>query len=352
MTNKKMTIDEKYMWRCLQLASKGKGQVSPNPMVGSVIVCNDKIIGEGFHRVFGSSHAEVNAINSVEDKLLLPKSTLYVSLEPCSHYGKTPPCAELIIKHKIPRVVIACTDPYPEVSGRGIKLLKDMGVNVKVGVLEQEAKVLNSEFFKSQLSDRPFIYLKWAQSNDGFIDKERSGNNESSAKLSNDFTQICVHKLRTRSDAIMIGTTTAIKDNPRLTSRLWDGKNPIRVVLDRLGRIPENSNLFDNEVQTIIFTEVVNEETVNGSTHFVPIKYDENLLQNIFKELQNRKINSVMVEGGLQLLQQIIDNSQWDEAYIEIADKILNNGVNAPNINGTLIDKSFFGNSLQLHLKS
>lgn len=340
------------MWRCLQLANKGKGYVSPNPMVGAVIVWRDKIIGEGYHQVYGGPHAEVNAIGSVIDKSLLSESTIYVSLEPCSHYGKTPPCAKLIIEHHIPRVVIACTDPFPAVSGRGINMLKDAGIDVEVGVLEREAQSLNAEFFKSQRLDHPFIYLKWAQSNDGYIDRERSDSHETPAKLSNDFTQLCVHKLRACTDAIMVGTNTAIKDNPHLTSRLWDGKNPIRVILDRRGKIPKTNHIFNNEVETLVFTESVTEEIISGLTRYIPVKYDESLMRRVLKELHRRKISSLMVEGGRQLLQSIIDEQLWDEAYVEIANTTLDGGISSPCIDGTLISKSIYGNSLQIHLKS
>lgn len=347
-----MTVDEKYMRRCLQLAAKGKGQVSPNPMVGAVVVHDDKIIGEGYHRQYGQAHAEVNAINAVKDQSLLSKSTIYVSLEPCSHYGKTPPCAELIIRSGIPKVVIAGVDPFPSVSGRGVKMLRDAGVEVVIGVLEQEAKELNKEFFTAQISKRPYIYLKWAQSRDGYIDGERSEQNPFPAKLSNDFTQILVHKLRAGTDAIMIGTNTAIKDNPHLTSRLWDGKNPIRIVIDRTGRIPDHFNLFDNKVDTIVFSEIHEHEASVGSVTYIPMTFDESFFEKILHILYERKIRSVMLEGGSRLLQTVIDQNLWDNAFLEIADKELTKGIPAPRIDGIIEDKFLYNGSLQLKLRS
>jgi riboflavin biosynthesis protein RibD len=225
--------DEKFMRRALQLASLGSGNVSPNPMVGAVIVCEGKIIGEGFHRLCGRAHAEVNAINSVKDEALLKRSTIYVTLEPCSHWGKTPPCSKLIIEKGIPNVVIGTLDPFPEVSGRGVRMLENAGVTVKCGVLEKECKELNKFFFTSLLNHRPYVLLKWAQTADGYIDRHREAGDDKPLIISNQFNSIAVHKLRSEVDAIMVGTTTAEKDNPSLTVRKWDGKNPLRVLIDR-----------------------------------------------------------------------------------------------------------------------
>lgn len=328
-----MTTDEKYMRRCFQLACNGRGYVAPNPMVGAVIVHKDRIIGEGYHRIYGKSHAEVNAINSVKDKTLLKESTIYVSLEPCSHYGKTPPCAQLIIDSQIPRVVIGCLDPFPEVSGRGVKMLRDAGIEVVINILKDKAYTLNREFFTTQIRNRPYIYLKWAQSQDGFIDRLRKDENDiRPTHISNNFTKILVHQLRAEIQAIMIGTNTAIKDNPSLTTRLWKGKNPIRVILDRRGRIPRGYNILDGNVETLIFTEKIIHENKNNAVTYILVPFDSNLLTNIFAELKKRKINSVLVEGGRQLLQNIIDNGLWDEAFIETGNIILGNGVTAPII--------------------
>lgn len=346
-----MTIDEKYMYRCLQLALNGKGFTHPNPMVGAVVVHNDKIIGEGYHRKYGYAHAEVNAINNVKDKSLLKSSTIYVSLEPCSHYGKTPPCSELIIKHQIPRVVIACLDPYPAVSGRGVKMLEDKGIVVTVGILEKEAKDLNKEFFTVQTQDRPYIYLKWAQSADGFIDKKRDDNNNYPIQISNDFTKMIVHKIRSEVSAIMVGTNTAIKDNPSLSTRLWYGNNPIRIVIDRKGKISENYNLLKNPIKTYIFTEQNYENRNNHYQEFITIDFDSQLLYNILFFLKNKKINSILVEGGSLLLQSFIDLNLWDEIDVEISDICFKNGVKAPYVtNGRVINENKYYTSKRLHL--
>lgn len=347
-----MSIDEKYMHRCLQLATNGKGFVAPNPMVGAIIVHNDKIIGEGYHRRYGEAHAEVNAINSVKDKSLLKESTIYVSLEPCSHHGKTPPCAQLIIDYQIPRVVIACLDPYPKVSGRGLKMLQDAGITVSVGVLEQQANELNKDFFTAQTKQRPYIYLKWAQTKDGYIDRERVENQKPQpTPISNDFSRMLVHKMRSEIPAIMIGTNTAVNDNPSLTTRFWYGKNPIRIVIDRTGRIPSNYNLFDGTVKTIIFTANKVDSKQKTNIDFIQIQFNEDTLRTIFSILKDYKINAVLVEGGNQLLQSLINQHLWNEAYIEIANIEFEKGVCAPIIEGVVIDECLWGQSRQLHLK-
>ncbi len=346
-----MIVDEKYMRRCLQLAQNGKGFVSPNPMVGAVIVHGGKIIGEGYHRIYGKPHAEVNAINSVKDKALLKESTIYVSLEPCSHYGKTPPCAQLIIDSGIPRVVVACLDPYPAVSGRGVKMLQNAGVEVTLGVLEKEALELNKEFFTVQSKKRPYIYLKWAQTQDGFIDIARDENLiPQPTPISNEFTKMLVHKERSEVSAIMIGTNTAIKDNPSLTTRLWYGKNPIRIVLDRKGRIPTDYTLFDGKVETIIFTEDLKDSS-SENVIYHQARFDEHLLENILSFLQTRQISSVLVEGGRELLQSFIDKSLWDEAFVETSNVNFKVGIKAPNINGKILKKGYWRTSEVVHLR-
>lgn len=346
-----MLTDEKYMQRCLQLASYGKGSVAPNPMVGAVVVYEGKIIGEGYHRQYGKAHAEVNAINSVSDKSLLKQSTIYVSLEPCSHYGKTPPCSQLIIDMEIPRVVVATLDPYHKVSGCGVKMLREAGVEVVIGVLEKEARLQNKEFFVSQNQSRPYVYLKWAQTSDGFIDKKRKeGEAIEPTPISNNLTKTLVHKLRSEVSAIMIATNTAVNDNPSLTTRLWFGKNPQRIILDRNRRIPENYHLFDNSVNTILFTEKVDKEVINNRTNFVPLTFDNHLIPSILKELNKRKIDSLLVEGGATLLQNFIDLGAWDEAYIEVADKRFTEGTKAPHIQGEVIDDRKIIDSQAIHL--
>lgn len=332
-----MNSDEKYMLRCLQLAAKGRGQVSPNPMVGAVVVYNDRIIGEGYHRCYGQAHAEVNAINAVKDKSLLSNSTVYVSLEPCSHYGKTPPCAKLLIDSNVKRVVVACRDPFPEVSGRGIAMLLQAGIEVEEGILESEAKELNREFFTKQYYNRPYVYLKWAQSRDAFIDKNRVSADGLPTLISNDFTRMLVHKKRSEIDAIMIGTNTALKDNASLTTRLWAGKNPTRILLDRTGRIAKESNILNSEAPTLVFTESVSVEEQRGSVTYIPVVFDRELLKIILTILAERKINSLLVEGGLQLLQSFIDQQIWDRALVEIGDLTIGEGVRAPQIEGETV---------------
>jgi len=348
-----MTIDEKYMYRCLQLAQNGRGYTAPNPMVGAVIVHNGKVIGEGYHRRCGESHAEVNAVNNVKDPALLKESTIYVSLEPCSHYGKTPPCSQLIIDKGIPRVIVACLDPYPAVSGRGVKMLCDAGVDVKIGVLEKEARELNKEFFTAQTKKRPYIYLKWAQTRDGYIDKERNeGDEPHPTPISNDFCRMLVHKRRAEVSAIMIGTNTAIKDNPTLTTRFWHGKNPVRIVLDRRGRIPLGYNIFDGKVETIIFTEKEIYENVNNGVKYIRTAFDGDFIRHVFEELKWLKINSVLVEGGRELLQSLIDAGFWDEATIETSNICFNKGVKAPVISGNIVAEYNWGTSKQVHLSA
>lgn len=347
-----MTVDEIFMHRCLQLAANGRGFVSPNPMVGSVVLCDGKIIGEGFHRHYGGPHAEVNAIGSVSDKALLKKSTLYVSLEPCSHYGKTPPCAQMIIDKKIPNVVIGCVDPYPAVSGRGIRLLRDAGINVKIGVLEDEAMKLNKEFITAQLMQRPYIYLKWAQTADGFIDKIRlEGTEPASTPISDSFSKMLVHKKRAETDAILVGTNTAIKDNPALTTRLWYGKNPVRVVIDRNLRIPLNFNLYNNCSKTLIYTEQDPKLNSKENIEFIKIDFDKDLFSAIFQDLVKRKVNSLLVEGGKIVLDNLIQSGLWDEAFIEYSSLKFVDGVKAPFINGNIIDEFFVRDSKHVHLK-
>lgn len=301
-----MFNDIKFMRRCLQLARCGEAGAPPNPMVGAVIVCDSRIIGEGYHRRCGGPHAEVNAINSVKEKDLLSRSTIYVSLEPCAHYGKTPPCADLIIETGIRRVVIGCTDPFAKVNGLGIKKLQEAGCEVQVGVLEQECRELNRRFFTFHEKHRPWIILKWAQSNDGFIGKDER------VILSNALTQILVHRLRARSGAILVGTNTALMDNPTLTTRLWPGPNPLRLTIDRNGILPLTLHLKDNSTPTVI--------------------YSHESIEEILADLYARGIQSLLVEGGAKLLQSFIDKGLWDEARIETAPLCLGQGTKAPTL--------------------
>lgn len=338
------------MWRCLRLAKNGLGYASPNPMVGAVVVHNGKIIGEGFHREHGKPHAEVNAIESVKDKSLLKSSTLYVSLEPCSHYGKTPPCTQLIIDSSIPKVVVATLDDYPEVSGRGIRLMQEAGIEVIQNVLRDEARYLNKEFFTVQTCNRPYIYLKWAQTRDGFIDRKRvAGEQAVPTPISNNLTRMLVHKLRANVDAIMVATNTAVNDNPSLTTRLWYGKNAKRIILDRNRRVPQGFHVFNNEAETYVYTEKSNAEHADGLTRFIPLKFDEEMIRALLKDLNSRNINSVLVEGGAALLKSFIEMGVWDEAYVEIAGIEFVEGVRAPSIEGQILALKEVSGSKTIH---
>ena len=320
--------EEKYIKRCISLARNGLCNAAPNPMVGAVIVCDGLIIGEGYHVQCGEAHAEVNAINAVRDKRLLKRATLYVSLEPCSHYGKTPPCADLIIKEGIPRVVIGCQDPFSEVAGRGIKKLQEAGCEVIVGILEEECRELIHSFITFHTLHRPYIILKWAESADGFIDKERTEGEPTI--LSTPLTSMIVHKRRAESAAIIVGTRTALLDNPSLTVRNWYGKNPVRVVLDRNLTIPASFHLLDDNVRTLVFTA-----QSRPSTHhieYITIDYKVNILPSILNALYERKLQTLLVEGGAQLLQSFIDEGYWDESFVEISAKTVSTGVKAPQI--------------------
>ena len=321
------------MQRCLEIAQKGAGNVSPNPMVGSIIVYKDKIIGEGYHEKYGDSHAEINAINSVETKSLLQYSTLYVNLEPCAHFGKNPPCCNLIIDYKIPRVVIGCIDTFPEVSGKGMERMKNNGIDIKLGVLESESRELNKRFFTYYEKKRPYIILKWANSKDGFIaPKEQSEH----------FWMTCteskkiVHQWRAVEDAILVGRNTAEKDNPSLTVREIEGNHPIRIVIDKDLKLSNALDLFNSQAETIIFNSIKTKEI--NSNVFLKVNFNK-LITNILKELYNRKIQSIIVEGGARTLQTFIDRNMWDEVRIFTANEILFDGVRAPKIEGKIISE-------------
>ena len=328
-----MTTDEQYMARCLQLAKCGQAGAAPNPMVGAVIVHDGVIIGEGYHRQCGGPHAEVNAIASVKDERLLHDSTMYVSLEPCAHYGKTPPCADLIIEKRIPRVVIGCRDSYEEVDGKGIQKLKAAGVEVTIGVLEQECRELNRAFFTFHREKRPYITLKWAQSADGYIDSLRKeGGEQTPVKFSTEETALRVHRLRALSDAILVGRHTAILDNPSLTTRLWPGKSPIRLVIDRKNSLNKKLKLFDNTTKTVVFTEVFTNYDNLDKVEQVILDFGGDVLTQIIQHLYENKVQRLLVEGGAKTLQGFIDAGLWDEAYIEWAPLMLKDGVKAPKI--------------------
>lgn len=314
-----MTKDEKYIRRCIQLARNGMCNAAPNPMVGAVIVHNDRIIGEGYHARCGEGHAEVNAIRSVKDESLLQESTIYVSLEPCSHYGKTPPCADLIIRKGIPRVVVGCVDPFSLVSGRGIQKLKDAGIDVKVGVLEAECRQLIKRFVTFNTQQRPYITLKWAESADGFIDINREEGQP--AVLSTPITSMYVHKQRAEHHAILVGRRTALLDNPSLTTRNWYGKNPVRLVIDKELTLPTSLKLFDGSAPTWIFT--AQDKASTSQVIYFKLDFSRSILPQILQKLYENKLQALLVEGGSQLLQSFIDEELWDEIYTEHSAKVL-----------------------------
>ncbi len=323
-----MTTDEIFMKRCLQLAQNGRQNAAPNPMVGAVVVHNGRIIGEGYHIRCGEGHAEVNAIGSVKDPSLLPESTIYVSLEPCAHYGKTPPCAQLIIDKHIPRVVVGCVDPFAKVHGKGISMLREAGISVTVGVLEEECRQLNRTFMTFHARRRPFITLKWAQTADGFIDGVRSPE-EGALQISNPLSQMAAHKLRVEHQAILVGTHTARMDNPSLTVRAWSGKQPIRVVLDRTNRLPQDLKLFDGGVRTIVVVDA----SVEGECVREHIAIDfgaGDALEQLMHKLYELGIQSLLVEGGAALHTSLLQAGLWDTIRIETNHQCIGAGVPAP----------------------
>ena len=332
-----MQNGEIFIKRCIELASKAMGCVSPNPMVGSVIVYEGKIIGEGYHKNYGNSHAEVNAIASVKDKSLLQKSTLYVNLEPCAHFGKTPPCSNLIIENKIPKVVIGCVDTFSEVSGKGIAKMQKEGIKVVVGVLEKQSRELNKRFFTFHEKKRPYIILKWAESKDGFIAPK---NQTEAFWMTSSASKKIVHKWRAEEDAILVGRITAEKDNPSLNVREVKGDNPIRIVIDRDLKLSSDLNLFNSETETLIFNSVKTKEI--DSNNFIKIDFN-NLIESILQELYKQNIQSVIIEGGSKTLQSFIDANMWDEARIFTANKTLTDGVKAPTIKGEIMSESEIG---------
>lgn len=337
--------EEKYMRRCIQLAQNGFCNAAPNPMVGAVIVCDGKIIGEGYHVRCGEAHAEVNAIRSVKDTSLLKHSTIYVSLEPCSHHGKTPPCADLIIEKRIPRIVIGCQDPFSKVAGRGIQKLKDAGREVIVGVLENECRYLIRRFITFHTLHRPYITLKWVESADGFIDLFR--NEGSPVILSTPLTSMLVHKKRAEHAAILVGTRTAELDNPSLNVRNWYGRPPVRLVIDRKLSLPATLHLFDGSVPTLVFTERSHNPLPN--VEYLPINFEQDILPQIMQVLYERNLQSLLVEGGSTLLQSFIDANLWDEAFVEESPIHLISGVNAPKMNdkNSYVNEQYFGRSIR-----
>lgn len=333
------TSHEIYIKRCIELAQNGLGTTYPNPLVGSVIVHNGIIIGEGWHRKAGEPHAEVIAINSVKDKSLLKKSTIYVSLEPCSHFGKTPPCADLIIEHKIPKVAIGTIDPFAKVCGNGITKLKNAGVDVQVGFLKTECTELNKRFFTFHQKKRPYIILKWAQTQNGFIAPWQK-KEVKPVWISNTFSRQLTHKWRAEEQAIMVGTNTVLQDNPKLDVRNWTGENPIRIVIDKTLKIPSDFSVYDKSVKTIFITEKKQLST-HENLLFETIDFNKNVCIEILKVLYKHQIQSVIIEGGKILLESFIQNNLWDEARIFTSDLVFENGIKAPEFNTSSKPKAY-----------
>ena len=332
---------EFYMKRCIELAKNGLGTTYPNPLVGSVIVHNGKIIGEGWHRKAGEAHAEVHAVNAVKDKSVLKEATIYVSLEPCSHFGKTPPCCDLIIAHEIPNVVIGTVDPYAKVAGNGIKKLKESGKNVIVGVLSHECEELNKRFFTFHNKKRPYIILKWAKTADGFLAPEKKLQKAQHDKLkpvwiTNQYSRQLVHKWRTEEQAILVGTNTVLEDNPKLNARNFSGNNPVRIVLDKSGKISEKYHVKDHSQKTIFITEsekfISTENCIYENTIF-----DNDLVTSICTILYQHNIQSVIIEGGNITLTSFITANLWDEARVFEGKTTFKNGTEAPVIIGDVV---------------
>ncbi|MBN2893821.1 MAG: bifunctional diaminohydroxyphosphoribosylaminopyrimidine deaminase/5-amino-6-(5-phosphoribosylamino)uracil reductase RibD [Bacteroidales bacterium] len=347
-----MNIDNFYMQRCLELAKNGIGNTYPNPLVGSVIVYNNEIIGEGYHTKSGEPHAEINAINSVKNKKLLKKSTLYVNLEPCSHWGKTPPCSIKIAELGIPKVVIGTLDTTDKVSGKGVKILLEAGIDVKIGILEKEARELNKRFFTFHEKKRPYVILKWAQSADGFIDKIRNidtpiGPNWITGKIE----RTLVHKWRAEEQSILVGTNTVEKDNPSLTTRNWFGNNPIRLFIDKNLRTNPNSSISDKTTKTICFN-TIKENFVDKNLQFVKISTTKSSLEQILNYLYELNIQSVIVEGGQKLLNSFIEEELWDECRVFIGENIFLEGIKAPEIEVLKHKTIKFSNSTLISFKS
>lgn len=322
------------MQRCIELARLGSGSVAPNPMVGAVLVHDEQIIAEGYHQIFGGPHAEVNCINGVpeEKKALIAHSVLYVSLEPCAHYGKTPPCADLIIERKIPKVVIGCRDPFNLVDGRGIEKLRAAGVEIVTGILEDECRELNKRFFTFHIRHRPYIILKWAETVDSKIGNV--GNNR--LIISNAFTNRLVHQWRSEEAGIMVGTTTASLDNPRLTNRLWRGNSPVRVIIDKELTLPLSLNVFDGEAKTIVFNTLKHEEL--DKILYYQVTDDVSLVDQVLNGLVQQNIISVIIEGGAKLLQSFIDEALWDEARVITNTSLTaGDGVPSPQLAGAVL---------------
>ena len=334
---------EIYMRRCLQLAEHGLGNVAPNPLVACVITHNDRVIGEGFHREFGKAHAEVNAIESVKDDSLLSESRLYVNLEPCSHHGKTPPCADLILSKNIPEVVIGQMDPNPDVAGKGVKKLESAGIKVIQGILEKESKFLNRRFNTFHLKDRPYIILKWAESSDGYIDVDRATETREINWISHPDTQKLSHQWRSQEMAILAGSRTINLDNPSLTTRAYPGKNPIRIVLERINEIRPDSIVLQDEHPTLIFNPLKSDK--EGEKEWIQTP-TESSLPFVLKELRRRNIQSVIVEGGSSIHAAFIQADLWDEARIVKSKQRLGSGLPAAPLKANFSETFEYGEDL------
>lgn len=339
--------DKIYMLRCLQLAKLGSGLVAPNPMVGAILVHEKKIIGEGYHKKYGEAHAEVNCINSVHEnkKHLIPESVLYVSLEPCAHYGKTPPCVDLIVRSKIPKVVIGCVDVFTEVNGKGIERLKQNGIEVTIGVLEKECIELNKKFFTYQSLKRPYIILKWAQTANNKI----AASNNKRLLISNELSNKLVHKWRAEATGILIGTNTARKDDPELTNRLWSGNSPVRLIIDLDLKLPGDLKIFKNTATTIVFNLHKKSdaflEPLDKRVYYYQISDRENIIEEILQACYELKIQSILVEGGRKTLQSFIDKNLWDEARIITNRKMfVGEGISAPALTDAQLQYEFYLN--------
>ncbi len=323
------SMSETYMERCLELARMGLGQTAPNPMVGAVVVFDNFIIGEGYHRKYGEPHAEVNAINSVKDPSLLKQSALYVNLEPCSHTGKTPPCADLIIRSGIPEVIVGITDPNPLVSGKGIRKLKEAGIRVTVNVLPESCNELNRRFITFHAKHRPYVIIKWAETLDGFIDVVRGDPEiQEPTWISNEISRMLVHKWRSEEQSVMVGTRTVIMDNPKLNVREWPGKSPVRLIIDRNLRLPHNLHVLDGQYPTVIFNDL--KEESGTLTRFVKVDFDHDFLAQVMNHLYQSGIQSILVEGGRFLIESLMSAGLWDEIRVFKGSKLFGKGVPAP----------------------
>lgn len=328
-------IDQKYMGRALQIARLGGVNVAPNPLVGAVIVHNDKIIGEGFHQKYGEAHAEVNAINNVADKTLLSSSTIYVTLEPCSHVGKTPPCADLIVKHQLKRVVVGCLDVNPKVSGKGISYIKEKGIEVKTGVLENEAHFINRRFFKFHKEKRPFVILKWAETRDGFIDRLPEERNTGVNWITQSRLKLLVHNWRCQEQAIMVGWKTINNDNPQLNVRMLEGTSPHRFIIDPNGNTNLKSKVFEDGAPTTIISKKSTIEGLPKSVELITLTEITSSL--ILEVLHKKKILSVFIEGGAFTHQRFIDEGLWDEAIQLIGNVTFGKGIKAPVLDNKVL---------------